>query len=49
MYAINYWANNLALMIGMRIIGGWLFERHFLLLTTILVIINISSLLLTNI
>ncbi|KAA8348953.1 MFS transporter [Leuconostoc mesenteroides] len=47
MYAINYWANNLALMIGM-IIGGWLFERHFLLLTTILVIINISSLLLTK-
>ncbi|MGO2889859.1 MAG: MFS transporter [Leuconostoc mesenteroides] len=47
MYAINYWANNLALMVGM-IIGGWLFERHFLLLTTILVIINISSLLLTK-
>lgn len=25
MYAINYWANNLALMVGM-LIGGWLFE-----------------------
>ncbi|MGB2540942.1 MFS transporter [Leuconostoc suionicum] len=47
MYAINYWANNLALMVGM-LIGGWLFERHFLLLTTILVIININSLLLTK-
>lgn len=47
MYAINYWANNLSLMLG-TLIGGWLFQDHFIVLTTGLVIINSISLFLTQ-
>ncbi len=46
MYAINYWASNLSLMIG-SMIGGWLFESHFIILASTLMIINTLSLLLT--
>lgn len=47
MYAINYWAGNLSLMLG-TLIGSWLFQDYFIVLTAGLVIINGISWFLTK-
>ncbi|GFH43213.1 MFS transporter [Lactococcus hodotermopsidis] len=47
MYAINYWASNLSMMLGITI-GGWLFEKAFIWLVISLVIINTINFLLTK-
>lgn len=42
MYAINYWAGNLSLMLG-TMIGSWLFQDYFIVLTAGLMFINSIS------
>ncbi|GGR73594.1 MFS transporter [Deinococcus seoulensis] len=42
MYAINYWAVNLSILIG-TLIGGWLYRDHFTLLLALLVGMSILT------
>ncbi|SDD02672.1 MFS transporter, DHA1 family, multidrug resistance protein B [Terribacillus halophilus] len=46
MYAINYWANNLAMMIGLTI-GGWLFQDYMFQLLIGLAVMSLATLAVT--
>ncbi|PAF20659.1 MFS transporter [Terribacillus saccharophilus] len=46
MYAINYWANNLAMMIGLTI-GGWLFQDYMFQLLLGLVVMSVITMAIT--
>ncbi|RNC97247.1 MFS transporter [Lysinibacillus halotolerans] len=46
MYAVNYWANNLSITIGI-IIGGWFYTTHFPELLVVLTIISFITFLIT--
>ncbi|QAS54417.1 MDR family MFS transporter [Halobacillus litoralis] len=47
MYAINYWAINMSMMIGL-VIGGWFFERHLFELIGVLIGISLLTLWMTS-
>ncbi|WP_257348566.1 MDR family MFS transporter [Pseudalkalibacillus decolorationis] len=46
MYAINYWAVNMSIMLGL-IIGGWLYKTHFFELLIALLIMSVITLWMT--
>lgn len=46
MYAINYWAINMSIMIGL-IVGGWFFEEHLTELLGVLIMMSIVTLWMT--
>ncbi|MBX0358386.1 MFS transporter [Halobacillus sp. Nhm2S1] len=47
MYAINYWAINMSMMIGLMI-GGWFFERNLFELIAVLLAISLLTLWMTS-
>lgn len=46
MYAINYWAVNMSLMLGL-IVGGWFFKEHLFQLLAVLILMSLLTLWMT--